>query len=202
MEIIPAILTNSPSELANLIKAAENKTKRIQIDIIDEDFAINKTIDPAILTDIDTDLLLDFHLMTKEPIDWVEKCVTTGADRIIGQIEKMTNQLEFVDKVGRIGAKVGLALDLSTPISAITSQTFSSIDVILIMSVPAGFAGQKFDSQVFDKLKDLNKIRQKGNFNFRICVDGGVTKDLIPDLEKTGVNEVAVGIKRFLKGDI
>ncbi|HEX6977253.1 MAG TPA: hypothetical protein VF185_02765 [Patescibacteria group bacterium] len=201
MEIIPAILTNNPSELADLVKIAEGKSARIQIDIIDGNFADNKTIDPSILSTIDTDLLLDFHLMTKDPIDWVEKAATGQADRIIGQIEKMSNQLEFIAKVEGTGSKVGLALDLATPIGSITPQTLTSIDVILVMSVPAGFAGQKFDTKVFDKLEGLYKLREKGNFKFRICVDGGVTPSVVKDLVDLHVDEIVVG-KRLFEGDL
>lgn len=201
MEIIPAILTNDANELASLISKAEGITQKVQIDIIDGVFANNKTVDPSALEELETNLFLDFHLMTKEPVYWVERCIRGQADRIIGQIEKMSDQLEFIGKVQEAGAKCGLGIDLKTPLSNITPQTLSSVDVILIMSVPAGFAGQEFDPTVLAKLKELNDIRSQGGHNFRICVDGGVTPDLMKKLKDVGVDEVAIG-KRVFEGDI
>lgn len=201
MEIIPAILTNDPNELADLISKVEGIAKRVQIDIIDGVFVNNKTIDPIALGDLETNLLLDFHLMTKEPIDWVEKCLGGQADRIIGQIEKMKDQLSFIGKVEEVGAQCGLGLDLTTPIGFITPQAFHAVDVILIMSVPVGWGGQKFDDSVFEKIKELNYIREKEKARFKICVDGGVTKELIKDLEKLGVDEVSIG-RRVFEGNM
>lgn len=200
MEIIPAILTNNPEELKDLIAKAEG-VGRVQIDIIDGVYADNKTIDPVALRVVDTKLQIDFHLMTDSPIDWVAKCVDVGADRIIGHIEKMGDQIEFIDRVHASGAKAGLAIDLATPVGHLQSLVLPRVDVILVLSVSAGFGGQQFNLQSFDKMKELNQIRQEENYHFKICVDGGVTRELIHDMEKLGVDEVAVG-KRVFEGDV
>jgi ribulose-phosphate 3-epimerase len=199
VETIASILTNDPSELRELIQKAEGKIKRVQIDIVDGKFAGNKTIDPAILGGIETDLLLDFHLMTVNPTDWIERCVRGGADRIIGQIERMDDQMGFVEKLQEAGVSVGLAVDLKTPIGGIESSIISDLDVILLMSVPAGFGGQVFDRSVFEKIKELNKIRSENSGKFRICIDGGVTEDLIGELAALGVDEVIMGRRWFEK---
>lgn len=201
MEIIPGPLTNDLKELKEFFSRAEGVVNRMQIDIVDGIFANNKTIDPSALEEVETNLFLDFHLMTKEPIYWVERCVRGQADRIIGQIEKMSDQLEFIGKIQEAGAECGLALDLATPLSYITPQTLNSIDVILVMSVPAGFAGQKFDNSVFEKIKKLNEIRKEEKARFRICVDGGITPGIVKELSKVGVDEIVVG-KRIFEGDL
>lgn len=200
MEIIPAILTSSPEELRALIEKAQGVC-RIQIDIIDGSFTDNKTIDPVALRQIETSSLIDFHLMVNSPIDWVAKCVDVGADRIIGHIEKMENQTEFIDKVHASHAKAGLAIDLDTPVAHIESQALPQVDVILVLSVKAGFGGQQFNLKSFDKMKELSDLRKKENYKFKICVDGGITRELIKDMEKLGVDEVAIG-KRVLEGDV
>ena len=63
IQIIPSILTNDPDELMELIKKCEGLVERVSIDIIDGKFANNKTIDPSILSDIDTALKIDYQLM-------------------------------------------------------------------------------------------------------------------------------------------
>ena len=197
IQIIPAILTAAPEELKLLLSKAEGVVERVQIDIIDGVFAANKTIDPSILENIDTNLKVDFHLMTKEPVDWVERCVRGMADRIIGQVEQISNQIEFIGKVQEVGASVGLAIDIKTPVSKIEPAIITSLDVVLVMSVPAGFGGQTFDNRVLDKIKELDEIRVRDDTPFRICDDGGVTLENIGDVRVTGVDEVAIGKKIF-----
>src|SRR5260221_12337308 len=148
MKIIPAILTSDLNELTELEKKAEGVVDRIQIDIIDHKFADNSTVDPSVLKGIKSNLNLDFHLMVKDPVEWVSHCIRSGAkaeDRVIGQIEMMQNQNEFIEKVISSGSLPGLAVDLPTNIDKLDQSVLSKIDVILLLSVPAGFSGQEFD---------------------------------------------------------
>ncbi|MCK4588764.1 hypothetical protein KAT60_03015 [Candidatus Woesebacteria bacterium] len=201
LEIIPAVLTNNPQELEKLLTQAEAQVKRVQIDIVDGQFAKNKTIDPSVLENIDTNLKLDFHLMTKNPTDWVERCIKGMADRIFGQIEMMDDQIEFVGKVQEVGAKIGLAIDIDTPVSDIDSTIVNNLDAVLLMSYPAGVGGQPFDPKVLDKIKRLDAIRTHDKTPFKICVDGGITEKTIGKVRKVGADEVAVG-RRIFEGDL
>jgi ribulose-phosphate 3-epimerase len=201
VEIIPSILTADINEAREKILELEGLVKRVQFDIVDGVFNNNKTIDPLVVETIDTSLLLDFHLMTKEPALWVEKAIRGGADRIIGQIEQMGDQLSFIGKVQEVGAAVGLAIDLDTPVNKIAPEALASLDVVLVMSVKAGFGGQEFNDQVLDKIKELNNLRLKDNLKFRICVDGGVQPEKVPVLEDLGTDEIVVG-KRLFAGSL
>lgn len=201
VEIIPSILTKDINEARQMIKMCDGITQRVQVDIIDGIFANNVTVKPWELKNLDVFLGLDFHLMVNEPIDWVERCLGVGADRIIGQIEMMSSQVEFVKKVEEKNLRLGLAIDLSTPVSKIDKSLFEKLDVVLVMSVDAGFGGQKFDFKVLDKIKELNEIRIKGKTPFRICVDGGETTEVIDDSVRDGADEIVVG-RRLFDGDI
>lgn len=201
VQIIPAILTANVREVEDKLKIVEETCERVQIDIIDGVFANNKTIDPSALEFIETDLKLDFHLMTKEPVDWVERCVRGMADRIIGQIEMMSDQIAFVGKVQEVGLSVGLAIDLETPISALDPTILTNLDVVLLMAVPAGFGGQKFDTRVLDKIRELDKIRARDDSPFKICVDGGETIDTIDETHFEGADEAVIG-KKIFTGDL
>jgi len=201
VEVIPAILTNNPQELKSMLALLEGVAERVQIDVIDGVFADNKTLDPKALEGAELDIKIDFHLMTKNPVDWVEKCVRSKADRIIGQVELMQDQIEFVSKVQEADILVGLALDLETPLASIDKEILDKLDVVLVMGVPAGFGGQKFDKKALGKIKELNKMRQKDPTSFKICVDGGVITDNIEEIAKAGADEISVG-RRLFKGNI
>ena len=201
LKIFPSILTNDPDKLKEMISKVEGITDFVSIDIIDGKFADNKTIDPSILSDVDTNLKLDFQLMVNEPINWVEKCASAGAERIIGHIEEMGNQVGFVGKVQEVGASIGLGIDIETPVSELDSTILTNLDVVLVMSVPAGFGGQKFDKRAIKKVKELDKIRVRDDTPYKIHVDGGITFDNIKEIRKAGANEVSVGGGLF-KGNL
>lgn len=208
INIIPAILTNNINDLKEMVKKIDDSSyvegiglSKIQIDVIDGEFADNKTVDPLNIKDLETDLGIDYHLMVKEPISWVEKCANAGADRIIGQVEMMSSQIDFVAKVQETGLYVGLALDLETSVEALDPVILTNVDVVLLMAVKAGWGGQKFDRRVLDKIKLLDEIRSRDRTPFKICVDGGETEDVIDDTHFAGADEVVIG-QRILNGDV
>lgn len=201
MDIIPAILTDNPQEAQELIGKADGVAKRVHIDIIDGVFADNKTIDPSALNDVDHSLLLDFHLMVNEPVRWVEKCVRAGGDRIIGHVEMMNSVSEFISEVTEAGLSPGLAFDLNTPIEQVEKQLLTDVDVVLVMSVVAGFGGQKFHTIALEKIAKLNKIRASDVSPFRICDDGGITIEYLDDVRAKGADEVVLG-QRIFQGDL
>lgn len=201
IEIIPSILTSDLKEFKDLMSKAERGAKRAHIDIIDGVYANNKTIQPLSLEDFQTDLSLDFHLMVDEPINWVERCIRAGADRIIGHIEMMSDWRAFVVKVVEAGVSPGLAIDIGSDPKEIPGDILESLEVITVMSVPAGFGGQEFHSEALDKIEYLNKIRQENNYSYLISDDGGITFEKIEDLSNAGVDEVIIG-RRLFEGDI
>ena len=201
IRIVPSILTNNLDKAKDLIGLCEGVVDMVSIDIIDGTFADNKTIRPVDLKGIKTDLLLDFQLMVNEPIDWVEECAGVDAYRIIGHVEKMSSQKKFIDKVKEQDIKVGLALDLKTPVAEIENDTLKELDAALIMSVPAGFGGQEFDQKALKKIEQLRDIKQNLELGFVIHDDGGVTLENVDDTHFIGAGEVSVG-RRIFKGDL
>jgi len=197
MKIIPAILTDNPEEIKQKISQVEGLFDRVQIDIIDGEFANNRAGGLEALSFIETSLVIDIHLMTKEPSDWVEKSVRAQADRIIGQVEKMSDQFEFVAKVQEVGLSVGLALDLETQVETLEKEVLRDLDVILIMAVSAGFQGQEFNKTALDKVKTLAEIRRVQDCRYKICVDGGVEAGNVKEISDAGADEVVAGSSLF-----
>lgn len=201
IKIVPSVLSNDPAEVRVLLSRCEGVVDSVSIDIIDGKFADNKTIEPSILADFDTTLKIDYQLMVHEPINWIERCVHGQADRIIGHIELMRDQVEFVGKVQEVGLSVGLALDLPTQVYRLDPTILTNLDVVLVMSVPAGFGGQKFDDRALEKISKLDEIRVRDRTPYKIQDDGGITFDRIDDVRLAGVDEVSIGRKLF-DGDL
>lgn len=187
MEIIPAILTNDPLELDSLLRQIRDSKKfeRVQIDFVDGQYVDNLTVKPS-----DCDLIpymplkYDAHLMVKgdNVLFWGKTAEQMGFDRVIYQIETVDDPAEHTC----------LAVDLETPVEKVEPY-LKKLELVLLMAVPAGKGGQKFDEKVFSKIETVKKR------GVRVCVDGGIEQEHLPVLRKLGVDEVAVGVKRVLQ---
>lgn len=208
MEIIPAINTSDVNEAVNIISKLGEiilphgiPLERIQIDINDGTFENIKTIAPESLMEVETKLMFDYHLMVNDPTFWIERTLRGQAERVIAQVEKMGDKYVFVEKVTKVGMKVGFALDIETPLESIDEALYTSLDVILLMSYPAGAGGKELNEAIFGKIERLNEIKRKGSYPFKICLDGGITLQNIKRIKLSGVDEVAVA-KSVIDGDI
>ena len=192
MEIIPAILTNDAKELDELLRRIRDSHKysRAQIDFIDGEFADNLTIKPSECDVIPyLPVRFDAHLMVVEKniMEWSKLAGKMGFDRVIAQMESISNPEKFKC----------LALDVHSPVGAIEPY-LEKVNYVVVMTVEPGFGGQKFDELALDKIRRLGQIRQIKGYKYKICVDGGVEKEHLEILERLGVDEVAVGVRRVL----
>jgi len=194
MEIIPTILTNSQEELEEKLKRLEGKTKWVQIDVVDNRFADNRTFPLEWLNNYqEKDFFWDIHLMVKNPFAWVEKCNVVMAERVVGHIELMGDQVDFLDRVESEGMQAGLAVDLPTPLSCLSREALFRVNLVLILTVKAGFSGQKFDRRGEEKVKELAQWREELNLGFKIGVDGGIRRSMIKRLAAAGVDVFYLG---------
>jgi ribulose-phosphate 3-epimerase len=197
MKLYPSILTSSIDEYRDQLSLVveSNAIEVVQVDVIDGSFADNLTLSPLDMTNIEyDDLTLDFHLMADEPMDFVQEIVSIKEDlpvrAVIAQVERMSHQDDYCQEVKNNNWQVGLSLDLHTPVEAIDPESWDLLDVVQIMTIEAGFQGQKFNQQA---LKKIESIRQLAKKKVEIIVDGGVKEELIQILDQAGVNGVVMG---------
>lgn len=208
--IIPAILENSILKVQTKLNKIAGLVDRIQIDVVDGVFADNLTVSPVDLLNINFHgLKIDAHLMTEEPMDFLPECSDLAAKsvgvRVIGQIERMGNQAEFISLARELKLAVGLALDFYTPVDAIDKKIALSLDCILLMAVKAGTQGnEKFSATVVNKIMEIKKgpafRRQAGPL--QIIVDGGLSPENIKICKQAGAAEFAVGSYLWQHADI
>ncbi|HLE49007.1 MAG TPA: hypothetical protein VI819_03190 [Patescibacteria group bacterium] len=208
MEIIPSVLTDDKGKFADYIKKLNDvilphgfPLKRVQIDINDGSFLGTKTVEPEEMSQLENKFAIDYHLMVTDPAEWVDRCAKGKADRIIAQVEKMPDQLNYFEKVNQWNLGVGLALDFPTEIHEIHPEVLPQLDVILLMSYSAGYGGQEFNNQIFNKIRELKEKKNQSGYKFSICIDGGITLQNINQLKISGADEVSIG-KRLIEEDI
>lgn len=194
MEVIPTILTADIEELKQKLAYLKGKGGWVQVDVIDGKFADNKTFPLEALNDsFDESFYWDLHLMVDNPFSWIERCSLVFAQRISAHIERMGSQVDFIDRVKSEGIQAGLGVDLLTPIADLNPDAVYNADMVLLLSVKAGFPGQKFDSSVMAKLDELITLREDLQASFQIGMDGGIKKEHLPFLEQSGVDIVYMG---------
>lgn len=186
-EITPSPGTENKdfSEIEKKILAIKSFARTIHIDVIDGKFADNTTFsDPAPFAKYSKDVLLEVHLMVEDPIKYLKPFAASGFQRFIGQIEKMKDQAEFVAEAQLLGG-VGLAIDKQTPVEAI-KVSYEDLDTVLVMTIQAGFSGQKFEEGLLGKVRQLAQLT-----TIPIEVDGGIN-------DKTIKLAKAAGASRFV----
>jgi len=188
-KITPTIFVNTVEALQERLELYEAITKRVQIDVADKSFTVNPTIAVEKSLSQPTTIKRDMHLMVEEPIEYLETCAQAGVSLVIGHIENMSDQKEFVQRARELGVGVGLAVDLDTPMNDLDWTVAKTADLILIMAVRAGKEGQLFNRKVLERIQWL---RKKG-FTGEICVDGGVNETTIKPCVKAGADVLAVG---------
>jgi pentose-5-phosphate-3-epimerase len=90
---------------------------------------------------------------------------------------------------------------LDSSCDKLDDRALALADLVLLMSVKAGWAGQEFNLSVWDKIKRMATLRKERGWGFRISVDGGVTRELVNEMAAQGVDEVFVG-KRIFEPDL
>ncbi|MBU1085523.1 MAG: hypothetical protein ABIJ43_03080 [Candidatus Beckwithbacteria bacterium] len=194
--IVPGILERTLEELNLKLLRAIDFSEKVFVDVIDGKFVESETIGMDELMDTATELDLYVHLMTEEPINYLNQCKEIGAELVVGQVELMEDQVEFVNKGKRLGMKMGLALDLVTPVDFLEVEALSMVNTVLLMAVPAGFSEQEFDRKVLKKIEELRSAGfgelTTSGFKGDIFIDGGVNKETIGECIKAGANAFSV----------
>lgn len=200
MNLYPAILTENLAEAAAQLERVRMfpEIRTVQIDVIDGQFVDNLTITPSDLPELYFgDLSCDLHLMVEEPLDFVFETITHKSEipvrTIIGQIERMSSQFEFVHTVKKQEWQVGLALDIYTPLEEIDPQVWLYLDCIQLMAIEAGFQSQPFIKSVLTKIDNLQHLMQQHERTVELIVDGAVSLETLPELAKRGISSVAMG---------
>ena len=140
-----------------------------------------------------TDLPLDVHLMIDRPQRYVDAFVDAGSDVITFHVEATEQPREVLQSIRSQGVAAGLALNPDTPLDAVL-DCLDLCDLILVMSVNAGFGGQKFNPVALDKLAVL---RNQAGDDVAVEVDGGINAETIPSVAAAGAGLFVVGSAIF-----
>ncbi len=197
IRILPAILTEDPTALKNMVARTEAFTSHAQFDIMDGKFVPSKSVSCEEIAALKTKLNWEAHLMVLHPEDCLEDFQRAGAQRIVFHYEATSVPGEIIKKIKKLGMEAGLAVNPETPNSAI-KPLVDRLDSVLYLSVNPGFYGAKFIPEVLDKIIAFRRVYP----DIEIGIDGGVKENNIVEIARTGVNVICVGSAIFNQPDL
>lgn len=194
--VLPSLLLCDFANLEREVRALEAAgVKALHLDVMDGNFVPNLTYGMLIVAALKkiTKLPLDVHLMIERPQRYLRQFADAGADVITFHIEAAPEPLATIDDIHALGLKAGLALNPATDLGTLAAS-LDFVDLVLVMSVPAGFGGQKFHDVALDKLRSL-KARVRPEVILE--VDGGINASTIGRCAQAGAQWFVVGSALF-----
>lgn len=177
--IAPSILAADLGRLAEEIAAAqEGGADWIHIDVMDGHFVPNLTFGADVIRVVErsTDLPIDVHLMVEEPESYFEDYVEAGADGLTIHLEAAPHVHRQLQRIRELEANAGVAINPGTSLDALDA-VWEEVDLVLIMSVNPGWAGQAFIPATLDRLRESRDRIDAMPIEARpwLQVDGGIT---------------------------
>ena len=200
--LAPSLLAADFKNLERDIKAVEKAgAMYLHLDVMDGTFVPSISFGMPVIRALRscTDMVFDVHMMVEEPARYADDMRESGADLICIHAEACRHLDSSIARVRQTGAKVGVALNPATPVSAV-DLVLPLVDMVLLMTVNPGFGGQKFIPYTLDKVKDLRRRIDELGLDTDIQVDGGVTLNNAGELLRAGANVLVAGTAVF-KGD-
>jgi ribulose-phosphate 3-epimerase len=140
--------------------------------------------------------MLDVHIMIVHPEKYVKRFAEVGAGMLTFHFEAAENPQEVINLIRAEGIKVGITINPDVPVSAL-EPFVDQVDMVLLMTVFAGYGGQKFIENSYDRVDELREIMKRKNADCLIEIDGGVNLENAPKLFEHGVNVLVAGSAVF-----
>jgi len=171
----------------------------VHIDVMDGCFCPQLTVGPQVIAGLKTKLRKDVHLMIEEPLEKVRAYVDAGASTLTFHVESTRHPHRVLQVLGDKVTR-GIALNLGTPVGAV-EPLLDDIDLVLVLAVNPGWAGQKFAPGTERKLALARELIERSGRSITLAVDGGVTRDNAGGIAEMGVDMIVAGSAVFDGGD-
>lgn len=170
------------------------------VDVMDGCFCPMMTVGPPFVRALRTPLIKDVHLMIDEPIAKVADYVSAGADIVTIHVEASRHIHRVLQQLAGMpnandpsrGVVRGVALNPGTTIDAI-EPLLDEIELVLVLAVNPGWGGQQFIPSTPDRIARVRESVRRAGRRILVGVDGGITKQNVAAVARTGVDLIVTG---------
>ena len=130
--------------------------------------------------------------MVTNPQDHIMPFIKAGADLINFHHEAAIHADRMITQIHENGKLAGVTINPTTSVEAI-KWYLPLVDLVLVMSVNPGFSGQSCLDYTFEKIAELDELRKKNGYNYKIEIDGGISKSNVEKVLNLGCDVVVAG---------
>jgi ribulose-phosphate 3-epimerase len=173
-----SILSADFAHLADQVKLVEPYAEVIHIDVMDAHFVPPLTIGPVVVASLRpvTARVFHGHLMVEAPEGLFDDLADAGLDVVSFHHEAVADPAPVIAKARGTGMRVGMTLNMETPVDAIFPY-LDELDDVMLMSIKPGWSGQVLDPEVYPRLESVRAEVDRRGLATAVELDGGVKVD-------------------------
>ena len=200
IQVAPSILAADFLHLEKDVEIVNEYADLFHLDIMDGVFVPNISFGFPVVEALAKKARkpMDVHLMIVHPENYVERFAKVGASYISFHYEAAReNAEEIIEKIQALGVKAGIVINPDCPVQAIF-PLLPKVDFVLLMSVFAGFGGQKFIPESLERARTVReKLDSLGRRDVPIEMDGGIGPANAAEVIRAGVQMLVAGSAVF-----
>lgn len=190
-------------DMRHQLEVLNRRADLLHVDLMDGHYCKNITLSPDLIRTFAkvATVPMDVHFMTTTPSDWLEVCAQAGAKILSPHAETInTDAFRTMNLIEALGCRKGVTLNPATPLDTIRHY-IERIDLLTIMTVDVGFAGQPFIEQMLAKIEEAAELKAQKGYGYRIQIDGSCNPKTFKRLMNAGAEVLILGSSGLFRLD-